>query len=79
VTATDAGEVSENELVVSCAGTSKGLDNALVVKTAYSIILFQNLEVGETMAKPLCRVTKLPQCEFPGWKGNLDSYYASSA
>jgi len=37
--ATDAGELDEGEEVVSCAGTYKGLDTALIVKTAYSINL----------------------------------------
>lgn len=36
IMATDAGEVEEDEEIISCAGTYKGLDTALVVKTAHS-------------------------------------------
>jgi len=72
--ATDAGELDEGEEVVSCAGTYKGLDTALIVKTAYSIN-FKKLEVREIIAKPLCRVKKLPEFTSENWKGDLEGYY----
>lgn len=61
IMATDAGEVNEDEEVVSCAGTYKGLDTALVVKAACSMNFFKNFEVREIIAKPSCRVKRLPE------------------
>ena len=75
VMATDAGEINEGEDIISCAGTFKGLDTALLVKTAYSMNFFKEFEVKEIIAKPICRVKKLPEYEFENWKGNLDKYY----
>ncbi len=75
VIATDAGVIDEGEEVISCAGTYKGLDTALVVKTAYSMNFFENFEVKEIIAKPRCRVKKLPEYKFENWKGDLDKYY----
>ncbi|MEM0191555.1 MAG: pyruvate kinase alpha/beta domain-containing protein [Candidatus Korarchaeum sp.] len=75
IMATDAGEVDEGEEIVSCAGTYKGLDTALVVKTAYSMNSFKDFEVKEIIAKPLCRVKELPEYEYEKWKGDIDSYY----
>ena len=75
VMATDSGEVDEGEEIVSCAGTYKGLDTALLVKTAYSMNFFKKFEVREVIAKPLCRVKKLPEFECENWKGNLEDYY----
>jgi hypothetical protein len=75
VMATDAGEVDAGEEVVSCAGTYKGLDTALVVKTAYSGGFFKEFEVREIIAKPICRVKALPEYKYENWKGNLDQYY----
>lgn len=75
IIATDAGEVSEGEEVIACAGTYKGLDTVLVVKTAYSGNFFKEFEVKEVIAKPLCRVKKLPEYKFENWKGSLDEYY----
>lgn len=74
--ATDAGEVAEGEEIVSCAGTYKGLDTALVVKTAYGMSFFKDFEVKETVAKPLCRVKKLPEFEDENWRDNLEGYYS---
>ncbi|MEM0172257.1 MAG: pyruvate kinase alpha/beta domain-containing protein [Thermoproteota archaeon] len=79
IMATDAGEVDEGEEIVSCAGTYKGLDTALVVKTAYSMKFFKNFEVKEIIAKPLCRVKELPEYKYEKWKGDIDSYYAQLA
>lgn len=49
--ACDAGYVDEGEKVVSVAGTSRGADTALVVKSAYSHEFF-NLSVNEILCKP---------------------------
>ncbi|MDH7477631.1 MAG: pyruvate kinase alpha/beta domain-containing protein [Candidatus Bathyarchaeota archaeon] len=75
VMATDAGEVSAGEEIVSCAGTYKGLDTALVVKASYSGSFFKEFEVREIIAKPICRVKELPEYKYENWKGNLDQYY----
>lgn len=75
VMATDAGEVSEGDEIVSCAGTYKGLDTALVVRTAYSMNFFTAFEVREVVAKPRCRIGKLPEYEQENWRGDLEKYY----
>ncbi len=75
IMATDAGELNEGEEIVSCAGTFKGLDTALIVKTAYSGHFFTEFEVREIIAKPICRVKKLPEYKYDNWKGSLDEYY----
>jgi len=75
VMAADSGEVDEGEEIVSCAGTFKGLDTALVVKTAYSMNFFKKFVVEEIIAKPTCRVKKFPEHEYKDWKGNLNEYY----
>lgn len=78
VMATDAGEVGEGEEIVSCAGTYKGLDTALIVKTAYSMNFFKDFEVKEILVKPLYRVKKLPEFKYENWKGDLEGYYSRS-
>jgi len=75
VMATDAGEIDEGEEIISCGGTFKGLDTALLVKTAYSMNFFKDFEVKEVIAKPSCRVKKLPEHTHENWKGSLDKYY----
>lgn len=75
IMATDAGELSEGEDVVSCAGTYKGLDTAIVAKTAYSMNFFKDFEVKEILAKPLSRVRRLPEYSCENWKGSLEDYY----
>ena len=75
ILATDAGEVNNSEEIVSCAGTYKGLDTALVVKTTHSANSFREFEVKEIIAKPICRVKKLPEYEYENWKGDIDDYY----
>jgi len=75
IMATDTGEVAEGEEIASCAGTYKGLDTALVVKTAYSGNFFREFEVKEIIVKPSCRVKKLPEYKYKNWKGNIDKYY----
>lgn len=75
VMATDAGEVEAGEEIVSCAGTYKGLDTALVVKTAYSGSFFKEFEVKEIIAKPICRVKELPEYKCKNWRGDIDQYY----
>lgn len=79
VMATDAGEVTEGEEVVACAGTFKGLDTALVVRTAHSMNFFKDFEVREVIAKPLYRVRRLPEYKFENWEGDLDKYYPERA
>jgi hypothetical protein len=75
IMATDAGEVEGGEVIVACAGTFKGLDTALVVKAACSMSFFKEFEVREVIARPMCRVRRLPEYEFENWKGDLDKYY----
>jgi len=75
IMATDAGKVEEGEEIISCAGTYKGLDTALVVKTAYSFYFFRDFEIREIIARPRYRVRELPEYKFENWKGNLDQYY----
>jgi len=41
--ATDAGELAEGQEVITCAGTFKGLDTALVVRATYSMNFFRGL------------------------------------
>jgi hypothetical protein len=76
IMATDAGEVEGGEVIVACAGTFKGLDTALVVKTAGSMSFFKEFEVRKIIARPMCRVRRLPEYEFENWKGDLDKYYS---
>ncbi|MGD2201452.1 MAG: pyruvate kinase alpha/beta domain-containing protein [Candidatus Bathyarchaeota archaeon] len=78
VMATDAGEVGEGEEVISCAGTFKGLDTAMLVKTAYSMKFFKEFEVKEIIAKPSCRVKKFPEHKYKNWRGDLTKYYPQS-
>jgi len=73
--ATDAGALDEGEVVASCAGTYKGLDTALAVRTAYSMNFFREFEVQEVIAKPLRRVRALPEHGHENWRGDLDRYY----
>ena len=75
VMATDAGAVNEGDEIISCAGTYKGLDTALVVRTAFSGSFFRAFEVREIVAKPRCRVRELPEYKHENWKGDLDKYY----
>lgn len=75
IMAADAGEVNEGEEVITCAGTYKGLDTVLIVKTTFSSNFFREFEVKEIIAKPLCRVKKLPEYKYENWKGSLDEYY----
>lgn len=75
IMATDAGEVDEGEEIISCAGTYKGLDTAIVVRTTYSMNFFKDFEVKEIIAKPMHRVKQLPEYKSENWKGDLDKYY----
>jgi hypothetical protein len=75
IMATDAGEVEGGKVIVACAGTFKGLDTALVVKAAGSMSFFKEFEVREVVARPMCRVRRLPEYEFENWKGDLNKYY----
>lgn len=73
--ATDAGALPEGQETVSCAGTLRGLDTALLVRTAFSMNFFQKFEVLELVAKPRSRVKFLPEYEAPEWKGDFSAYY----
>ena len=73
--ATDAGKVDAGEEVITCGGTYKGLDTALVVKTSHSHKFFEQFEVREIIAKPRCLVHADGQFSDPNWKGNLEQYY----
>jgi hypothetical protein len=73
--ATDAGVLEEGEQVITLAGTYKGLDTALVVRTSYSGGLFTDFEVLELIAKPLHPGRRLPEYEQEDWKGDLEQYY----
>ncbi|MCX8174127.1 MAG: hypothetical protein N3F63_05955 [Thermoplasmata archaeon] len=75
IMATDASEVNPGEEVVSCGGTYKGLDTALVVKTCHSYSFFRDFEVREIIAKPRYRVIALPEYKFENWKGDVEQYY----
>jgi len=75
VMAADSGAVEAGETVVTLGGTFKGLDTALVVKTAYSYNLFTEFEILEIIAKPLHPGKRLPEYEQEGWKGDLGQYY----
>jgi hypothetical protein len=67
--------IIDKTLEIFGAGTYKGLDTALVVKTAHSGGFFREFEVREIIAKPISRVKSLPEYKFKNWKGNLDDYY----
>ena len=75
IMATDAGEIEEGEEVIFCAGSFKGLDTALLVRTTYSMNFFKEFEIKEVIAKPSCRVKRLPEHKYDSWKGDLDKYY----
>ena len=73
--ATDAGALDPGQESVTLAGTYKGLDTALIVRTSYSGSFFSEFEVLEVVAKPRCPGRRLPEYAQEGWKGNLDQYY----
>lgn len=73
--ATDAGAIDEGEQIISCAGTFKGLDTALVVRATHTMNFFADFEVREIIARPRYRVRELPEYEYQNWKGDLDTYY----
>jgi hypothetical protein len=77
IIAADSGAVADGEEIISCAGTFKGLDTALVVRAASSMSFFQDFEIHEIIARPRCRVRKLPEYEFENWKGDLEKYYST--
>ncbi|MBU7030962.1 MAG: hypothetical protein HXS53_00395 [Theionarchaea archaeon] len=76
--ATDAGVIAEQDEVISCAGTFKGLDTALLVKPTYTMNFFRDFEVREILARPFCRVKKLPEYTYENWKGDLGHYYGDT-
>lgn len=75
IMATDSGHVPEGEEIISCAGTFKGLDTALIVRATYSINFFKDFEIHEFIARPRYRVRELPEFKSENWKGDLDQYY----
>jgi hypothetical protein len=66
--------VGEGEDVISCAGTFKGLDTAIVATTTYTMNFYSKFKVKEILAIPTCRITKYPEDGDPCWKGDLDAY-----
>jgi len=75
IMAADAGVLKAGEEAVTLGGTYKGLDTALVVKTAYSYNAFAEFEVLEIIAKPRRPGKRLPEYEQEGWRGDLEQYY----
>jgi len=75
--ATDSGAVENGEEIITCAGTYKGLDTALLVRATYSMDFFQDFEIHEIIARPRYRVRSSPENEFENWKGDLDKYYST--
>jgi len=73
--ATDAGVLDPGQESVALAGTYKGLDTALIVRTSYTGSFFSQFEVLEVAAKPRCPGRRLPEYQQEGWKGDLDKYY----
>jgi hypothetical protein len=78
LTATDSGAIDEGEENISCAGTFKGLETALVVGATHTMNFFADFEVREIIARPRYRVRELPEYEYENWRGNLDKYYEST-
>jgi len=73
--ATDAGAINRGDIVVSLAGTFKGLDTAIVVKATYSYYFLKEFELLEIIVKPYYPRVLLPEYQDPMWRGNLDQYY----
>jgi hypothetical protein len=36
---------------------------------------FRDFEIREIVARPRCRVKKLPEYGYENWKGDMDQYY----
>ncbi len=73
--ATDAGAVNRGDIVVSMAGTFKGLDAAIVARTTYSYYFLKEYELLEIIAKPYYTKVELPEYQDPMWRGDLAQYY----
>ncbi len=73
--AADSGAVNRGDIVVSMAGTFKGLDAAIVARTTYSYYFLRDYELMEIIAKPHSPRVSLPEYEDPTWKGDLERYY----
>ncbi len=73
--ATDAGVISEGSEIITCAGTYKGLDTALIVRATYTAEFYDRFELREFIARPRCRLHRLPEYEQEGWRGDLEPYY----
>lgn len=75
IMATDAGIVREDEEVISLGGTYKGLDTALIVKSAVCWDFLKKFEVLEIITKPRSPRVELPEYKDERWKGDIDQYY----
>ena len=76
VMATDAGKVKPGDEIISCGGTYKGLDTALIVRTSNSHKFFEQFEVREIIAKPRFLVHTDGQYHDENWKGDMEQYYS---
>lgn len=76
IMATDAGALNAGEEIISLAGTFKGLDTAILVKTSYSSSFLAEFEVLEIIAKPRYPRVSTPEYEDSNWRGDLDKYYS---
>ncbi|MHB8395732.1 MAG: hypothetical protein ACYDAZ_08645 [Thermoplasmataceae archaeon] len=75
VMATDAGKVRPGDEIISCGGTYKGLDTALIERTCNSHKFFEQFEVREIIAKPRFLVHTEGQYPDENWKGDVEQYY----
>ncbi len=76
VMATDAGKAKPGDEIISCGGTYKGLDTALIVRASNSHKFFEQFEVMEIIAKPRFLVHTEGQYPDMNWKGDMEQYYA---
>jgi hypothetical protein len=74
--ATDCGVVEAGEDVISCAGSFKGLDTAIVATATHTMNFFNSFKVREILAMPKCRVAKYPEDIERCWRGDLSQYLA---
>jgi hypothetical protein len=74
--ATDCGVVEAGEDVISCAGSFKGLDTAIVATATHTMNFFNSFKVREILAMPKCRVAEYPKDVEQCWRGDLSHYSA---
>jgi len=53
LSATDSGKVPANQKILVVAGTSKGCDTAVVLKSSYSCKILQDLAINEILCMPI--------------------------